>query len=69
MSARPPTFGDVNVAALAACPGLLTQWFPNGRPQGQEFRVGSLEGERGQSLSINMTSGLWKDFVQRTSGR
>jgi hypothetical protein len=37
-------FGRINEAALAACPGLLFQWFPKGRIDGREFRIGDLQG-------------------------
>jgi len=45
---------------------LLKQWFPNGKIHNNEFLVGSLGGESGQSLRINMDTGLWADFANNT---
>lgn len=39
--------------------------FPNGKRDGNEWRVGSLDGEAGQSLAIHLTgdkAGIWADF-------
>lgn len=44
---------------------LVSQLLPNARRHGHEMRVGSLAGEPGQSLSINVGSarpGVWQDF-------
>ena len=63
MTARQePSFDEVNATALAAYPGLLGRWFPQGRREGGEFCIGNLQGEKGQSLRVNVTSGVWKDF-------
>ena len=47
---------------LAQSESLLREWFPAGKKQGKEFVVGSLAGEKGTSLSINLETGLWADF-------
>jgi twinkle protein len=42
-----------------------------GKKQGQEWRVGSLDGEAGQSLGIHLTgnkAGVWSDFATGESG-
>jgi putative DNA primase/helicase len=59
---------DVDFAAvardlLARADQLLPMWLPNGRRDGHEWKVGSLDGERGKSLSINMRTGAWADFA------
>lgn len=46
----------------------VEQWFPNGRRDGHEWKVGSLAGEVGRSLSINMRTGVWKDFASDEGG-
>jgi putative DNA primase/helicase len=46
----------------------LEQWFPNGRRDGHEWKIGSLAGEAGKSLSINMRTGVWKDFASDEGG-
>lgn len=63
-----PDFAKINAAALAACPGLLESWFPAGRLQGREFCVGNLQGDAGESLKINVGSGVWKDFATDQGG-
>jgi hypothetical protein len=47
---------------------LLPAWFPQGKKQGREFKVGSLAGEAGQSLSINTLTGVWRDFASDVGG-
>ncbi len=68
MSAQPLSFEDVNSAAFAAFPNLLSRWFPNGRLHGHEFRIGNLQGEPGESLSINTSTGVWRDFASDDGG-
>jgi hypothetical protein len=68
MTARSPTFDDVNTAAVAAYPGLLSQLFPKGHLCGREFCVGNLQGEPGESLSVNVETGVWKDFATGDKG-
>ncbi|QPC44036.1 hypothetical protein HW532_15855 [Kaustia mangrovi] len=63
-----PDFDAINAAALAAYPGLLHSWFPSGKVHGHEFKVGSLQGEAGDSLSINTKSGAWADFATGDRG-
>lgn len=47
---------------------LCQEWFPNGKREGREFKVGSLSGEAGRSLSINLQTGVWKDFSSDLGG-
>ena len=63
-----PSFEDVNAAALNAYPSLLQSWFPAGRVQGHEFVVGNLNGDKGRSLSVNTTTGVWSDFGNKGDG-
>lgn len=55
-------FQGIADAALHNSLSLLGRWFPNGQLEGAEYRVGSLSGEAGQSLAINIHTGQWKDF-------
>lgn len=44
---------------------------PNGRREGHEWRVGSVEGERGKSLGVHLTgekAGVWQDFSAGVGG-
>lgn len=62
------TIESANAHALSDYLGILQQWFPNGKRHGQEWCVGSLSGEPGDSLKINITKGVWKDFASGDSG-
>lgn len=50
---------------------LLKEWLPHGHlnQQKTEYVCGSLSGDAGSSLSVNLESGLWKDFCTGESGR
>ena len=61
-------FAAINAAALSSLESLALEWFPAGRREGHEFKVGSLSGEPGRSLSINLNSGVWKDFSSDAGG-
>ena len=53
---------------LADADRLLAQWLPAGRRQGHEFKCGSVAGEAGDSLSINIRTGRWADFATGERG-
>ena len=55
-------------AALQCIESLVTAWFPAARREGPEWKVGSLQGEPGRSLSINSRTGVWKDFTTDDGG-
>lgn len=61
-------FAAINAAALSSLESLVAEWLPAGRREGHEWKVGSLSGEPGRSLSINLTSGVWKDFAGDAGG-
>jgi putative DNA primase/helicase len=61
-------FEQINATALAALETLVSEWFPNGTREGHEYKIGSLSGEPGRSLSINLRTGAWKDFASDAGG-
>ena len=61
-------FASINAAALAGLESLLHEWFPAGHREGHEFKIGSLSGEPGRSLSVNTRTGVWKDFSSDAGG-
>lgn len=61
-------FDRINAAALSNLEGVLVSIFPNGRRDGREFRMGSISGEPGDSLSINLHTGVWCDFSSGDKG-
>ncbi|KAF0235300.1 MAG: hypothetical protein FD177_54 [Desulfovibrionaceae bacterium] len=70
MSAPIINFERINAAALPSLENLLSRWLPNGRALNGEFMVGSVAGESGDSLRINLTDkrGVWKDFAGEVGG-
>ena len=61
-------FAAVNSAALGSLESLCCEWFPAGKKDGHEFRIGSINGEPGSSLSINLSTGRWADFAGDLKG-
>lgn len=59
---------SLDLAALAASPELLKNWFPRGRVVGREFLVGNLRGDPGDSPKVNLASGQWADFATDEAG-
>jgi twinkle protein len=50
---------------------VVRHLLPNGRIDGQEWRVGSIHGEEGKSLGVRLTgdkTGVWSDFATGESG-
>lgn len=66
-----PPRDEIKAAMLARLPEVLRYLFPNGRKLKREFQIGSLQGEKGQSLRISMQgdkAGLWQDFESGHGG-
>lgn len=42
---------------------LLQKWLPSGKLRGREYVCGNLQGDSGDSLSINIDTGAWADFA------
>lgn len=61
-------FSALNQDLIRRCPDILVEWFPQGRLKGHEFVVGSTSGEAGKSLSVNINTGIWKDFATDEGG-
>src|SRR6186713_467184 len=61
-------FAAVSRVALASAERLLTAWLPEGKRMVREFKCGDLSGRPGTSLSINLDTGIWKDFNQGDGG-
>lgn len=52
-------------------PEVASMLLPGGRREGEEWRVGSLAGEKGQSLGVHLRgakAGVWADFDSGDSG-
>ncbi len=59
---------QVAEAALPHTADLFFQLFPNGKRQGDELCIGSLDGDDGDSLKINRKTGQWCDFASGEKG-
>lgn len=61
-------FQGLAQALLCDVRELLPRWLPGGRLVGNEYTCGSIRGENGDSLKVNITSGKWKDFATDHGG-
>lgn len=58
----------ISAHALPHLPRLLHEMLPGGRIEGREYVTSDLSGGPGRSLSINLDSGVWKDFATGDGG-
>ncbi len=65
----PIRFEELASALLSRAEQLLAAWLPGGRRKLHEWVCGSLAGEEGTSLSINIKTGKWSDFATGEGGR
>lgn len=55
-------FEALNAELLGSAETLVAGWLPMGKRRGHEWVCGSLAGDEGDSLSVNLTTGRWADF-------
>ncbi len=66
MSQHQLDFKRIAEAARPYLPELAARWLPAGRRDGQLWRVGSINGDAGQSLAITVSgpaAGRFQDFA------
>jgi putative DNA primase/helicase len=62
-------YDQINDHALPILHALLQEWFPLGRMVSKtEYGVANLNGDAGESLSINIRTGRWKEFAGGPGG-
>jgi putative DNA primase/helicase len=61
-------FNGLGRALLANAGVHLSSWLPGGKINGKEYECGSLHGEAGGSLRINLNTGKWADFATGDKG-
>ena len=61
-------FASINEALLKGYSQVLKEWLPGGRIEGKEFICGNLDGKTGNSLKVNLNSGIWCDFATGEKG-
>ncbi|WP_353273378.1 AAA family ATPase [Wolbachia endosymbiont (group A) of Agelastica alni] len=62
---------EIKAQLLLNLRSCLSYLFPNGTFHGNEFRVGNIHGNKGQSLRVALTggkAGLWQDFATGQKG-
>ncbi|TXL78257.1 DUF3987 domain-containing protein [Vineibacter terrae] len=62
------TFKRTAAALLGQAEAVCRYLLPRGRRAGHEWTVGSIDGEPGHSLSVNLHTGVWKDFADWPGG-
>ena len=57
-------FYSLNQILLGSVSSLLRKWLPDGRIVGNEYKARNpmRADEHGNSFSVNMRTGVWKDF-------
>ena len=61
----------IKAALLKKLPAVCEFLLPNGHPDGTNWRVGSIKGEDGASLSVRLkgqSKGYWKDYATNDPG-
>lgn len=61
-------FAALNDALLVRAETLVPQWLSGGVRRGAEWVCGDLSGAKGGSLSVNLRTGVWKDFASEEAG-
>lgn len=63
------SFQDIEKKLLVDLRKTLTTLYPKGNVEGSEFCIGNVDGARGDSLKINLRTGLWAEFAEGHGGR
>ena len=61
-------FSLLNRDLLSQAETHLRAWLPGGKLHGREYKCGNLQGTEGDSLSINVRTGMWADFATDNKG-
>lgn len=61
-------FAGLAANLLARSDSLLPEWLPGGKLRGTEYVCGNLRGDPGDSLSVNVKTGVWADFATDEKG-
>lgn len=61
-------FQGLAAQLLQSAEAHLSNWLPAGKRRGNEYLCGDLYGSEGESLSINIATGMWADFATGDKG-
>lgn len=56
-------YKDINQRLLAKIETLMHDWLPGGKKSAREWVCGDIEGNPGESFSVNMETGVWAEFA------
>lgn len=67
---EPDIIKDIASKALASIDSILSQWLPNGKASGREYKARNptRNDKRPGSFSINLNTGNWQDFATKDKG-
>lgn len=63
--------GELSALLARDAEGVARMLLPNGKREGQEWRVGSIDGEAGKSMGVHLAgqkAGVWSDFSTSEGG-
>lgn len=63
-----PDFEGLARELVSDARNILPRWLPGGRLNGREYCCGNLRGEPGDSLRVNVNTGMWADFAGNDKG-
>lgn len=63
-----PDFEGLARELLFDARNILPRWLPGGKLIGREYCCGNLRGEPGDSLRVNVNTGMWADFAGTEKG-
>jgi predicted P-loop ATPase len=61
-------FKEIGSDLLSQSSSLVPSWLPGGKLKGKEWVCGSIAGEPGESLKVNLQTGKWADFATGEKG-
>ena len=61
-------FEKIKEVSAARTLDVLFAWFPEGKVEGKEFRIGDVKGSPGKSLGVNVHTCVWSDFSSEHAG-
>lgn len=61
-------FAGLNARLLSNARSIIPSWLPGGRMRGHEYVCGGLQGGKGESFSVNLTTGRWGEFAGTERG-
>lgn len=61
-------FKEFAQGLLPEARSLVSSWLPQGKLKGRFWTTGSVHGESGKSLEVDLSTGIWKDYATDEKG-